>query len=129
MDARCMVQSLTKENLPRYWYSVVYALPNPELGDRVSVALVVSDDDECSLDFIPHLPKLGCIVNSNLFSFFKQQLEIIKSYINNSDQFLNLPARSGPHFQFSPPRELYTKPDERVLEILKMYHLTVTLMS
>jgi hypothetical protein len=104
---------------------VVSALPDPEAGDRVSVAIIVGDARRAQVDFLENLPKLACLAPTGTLSMYKSILQAIQSRVENPSQFWGLAATIGPHFDLSTPRELYAAPDGRVRRHLINHYLRI----
>jgi hypothetical protein len=109
--------------LPAYWYAVISALPDPELGERVNVALMLCSHRWAKIEFIDELPKLSCLALERDLTLYRTVLNSLVSKVNSAEDYFGLSMRLGPHFEVSQPRELYHAPDGRTLRNLRNRYL------
>lgn len=111
------------KQLPEYWYAVISALPDPELGERVNVALMLGINRWARIEFIDELPKLSCLTLERDISLFRSALSALAGRVSSAEDYFGLSIRLGPHFDVSEPRELYSAPEGRTLRNLRNRYL------
>jgi hypothetical protein len=114
---------LAVNQLPTYWYAVISALPDPELGERVNVALMLGTNRWAKIEFIDDLPKLSCLALERDLPLFRSALNALAGRVNSAEDYFGLGIRLGPHFEVSSPRELYHAPEGRTLRNLRNRYL------
>jgi len=112
-------------NLPRYWFSVVSALPDPEAIERVNVAIAVGDYNRVRIHYLNDLPKLACLVSPNQVKVFRAVLAGLAERVRTPEDYFLASKTLGPHFHVEAPRELYHPPDSSILRLLADRYLQV----
>lgn len=106
-------------DLPRYWYTVVSALPDPETEERVNVALIVGGDRWAKVDYVEQLPKLSCLVTDADLRLFRAAITGLERRVHSPEDLYAAAAQLGPHFHLAEPRELFQAPEGRVLRLIR----------
>jgi hypothetical protein len=92
--------------LPKYWYSTISVLPDPEAGERVVSALIVGTERWARLDYLENLPKLACLLPASDLRFFRDVLGWMQGRVQRPEDFFSLGLSLGSHFAISEPRAL-----------------------
>jgi hypothetical protein len=106
-----------------WWYAVVSASPDPEVGDIVNVAVITGRGEYGEVDFIKELPKLSCLVGSTHTGLYRAVLSELNTQACAGTPIGMLRSTFGPQLRISEPRRLRTSATSKVRQQLRHRYL------
>ncbi len=107
-----------------WWFCLISALPDPEVEEQVTVALLFGNGRVAKLEFEPSLPRLKCLVPPSRVALFRDVLMELEKRVQVFESLESVEMAVGPMLAVSRPRGLFRVPDRATVSALRKTYLT-----